>query len=76
VERLGSIAEARPGGTGKDTAHGANPHSSMERRQRIHVGEPKSQPEDLERHLVHSGNHGSSVSDLRISPEYFDNILL
>jgi hypothetical protein len=44
----------------------------MEHRQRICVSEPKSQPEDLERHLVHSDNHGSSVLDLRISLKDID----
>jgi hypothetical protein len=33
------------------------------------VSEPKSQPED---HLVHLDNHGSSVSDLRISLKDID----
>jgi hypothetical protein len=30
---------------------------------------PRSWPEDLERHCVHSDNHGSSVLDPRVSPE-------
>jgi hypothetical protein len=41
----------------------------MEHLQRICVSEPKSQPEDLERHLVHSDNHGSSVLDPRFGPK-------
>jgi hypothetical protein len=44
----------------------------MEHRQRICVSQPKSQPEDLERHLVHSENHGSSVLDPRISLKDID----
>jgi hypothetical protein len=44
----------------------------MEHLQRICVSKPKSQPEDLERHLVHSDNHGSSVLDPRISLKDID----
>jgi hypothetical protein len=44
----------------------------MEHLQRICVSEPKSQPEDLERHLVHSDNHGSSVLDPRVSLKDID----
>jgi hypothetical protein len=44
----------------------------MEKLQRICVSEPKSQPEDLERNLVHSDNHGSSVLDPRVSLKDID----
>jgi hypothetical protein len=44
----------------------------MEHLQRICVSEPISQPEDLERHLVHSDNHGSSILDPRISLKDID----
>jgi hypothetical protein len=44
----------------------------MEHRPRICVSEPKPQPEDLERHLVHSDNHGSSVLDPCISLKDID----
>jgi hypothetical protein len=52
----------------------------MEHLQKICVSEPKSQPEDLERHLVHSDNHGSSVLDLCVSlkdidEEYTTNVV-
>jgi hypothetical protein len=36
------------------------------------VSEPESQPEDLERHLAHSDNHGSSVLDPRVSLKDID----
>jgi hypothetical protein len=49
--QLDSITKAR-NETGQRMALKANPRS-MERPQRIHIGKPKSQPEDLERHLVH-----------------------
>jgi hypothetical protein len=48
------------------------PRNSMEHLQRICVSKPKSQPEDLERHLVHWDNHGSSVLDPRVSLEDID----
>jgi hypothetical protein len=35
----------------------------------VSASRPRSGPEDLERHGVHSDNHGSSVSDPRVSPE-------
>jgi hypothetical protein len=44
----------------------------MEHRQRICVSEPKSKPEDLERHLIHSDNHGSSILDPRVSLKDID----
>jgi hypothetical protein len=40
--------------------------------QRICVSKPKSQPEDLERHLVHSDIHGSSILDPRVSLKDID----
>jgi hypothetical protein len=36
------------------------------------VSEPESQPEDLERHLAHSDNHGSSVLDTHVSLKDID----
>jgi hypothetical protein len=35
----------------------------------VSAGGPRSWPEHLEGHRVHSDNHGSSVSDPRVSPE-------
>jgi hypothetical protein len=69
VEGLSSIAMARLV-TGKGTADRAKPPHSMEHHQSgVSTGGPRSRPEDLEGHHVHSDNHGSSVSDPRVSPE-------
>jgi hypothetical protein len=69
VEGLSSIAMARHG-TGKETTDRAKPCRSMEHHQSgVSVSGPRSWPEDLERHHVHSDNHGSSVLDPRVSPE-------
>jgi hypothetical protein len=71
VEGLGSIAMARHR-TGKERANRAKPRGSMEHHQGVRAGEPRSRPEDLERHRGHSDNHGSSVSDPRVSPKNTD----
>jgi hypothetical protein len=69
MEGLSSIAMARHG-TGKETADRAKPCRSMEHHQSgVSAGGPRSWLEDLEgQHRVHSDNHGSSVSDPRVSP--------
>jgi hypothetical protein len=71
VEGLGSIAKAWDWeGNG---FRSREPHNSMEHLQRICVSKPTSQPEDLERHLVHSeDNHGSRVLDPRVSLKDID----
>jgi hypothetical protein len=69
VEGLSSIAMARHV-TGKGMADRAKPRRSMEHHQSgVRVSGPRSWPEDLERHRVHSDNQGSSVSDPPVSPE-------
>jgi hypothetical protein len=69
VEGLSSIAMARHG-TGKGTADRAKPRRSMEHHQSgVSASGPRCWPEDLERHRVHSDNHGSSVLDPCVSPE-------
>jgi hypothetical protein len=57
-------------GTGMGMADRAKPRRSMEHHQSgVRASGPRSWPEDLERHRVHSDNHGSSVSDPRVSSE-------